>query len=136
MPHHPVEAHMKLPEQLPSDPDEIERLYNEYALDVEDFDDAEFQRIMDARLAVAGIDPKQMTPDQIFGAMAESMNRMLLSLQSAMAEAPDDLASEQVGEIIKAAEELRQQIDSAMQAVEKPVDESQPDGSSVQEIDS
>ena len=119
---------MKLPEQLPSDPDEIERLYNEYALDVEDFDDAEFQRIMDARLAAAGIDSKQMTPDQIFGAMAESMNRMLLSLQAAMADAPDDLASEQVGEIIKAAEELRQQIDSAMHsATEKPLDESPSD---------
>ena len=121
---------MKLPEQLPSDPDEIERLYNEYALDVEDFDDAEFQRIMDARLAVAGIDPRQMTPDQIFSAMAESMNSMLLSLQAAMGKAPDDLASEQVSEIIKAAEELRAQIDSAMRsAVEKPADESQPDAS-------
>ncbi len=50
---------MKLPEQLPTDPDEIERLYQEYAQDVEDFDDAEFQRIMDARLAVWGIDPQQ-----------------------------------------------------------------------------
>ncbi len=80
---------------------------------------------------------KQMTPDQIFGAMAESMNSMLLNLQAAMAEAPDDLAAEQVSEIIKAAEELRAQIDSAMQAAaDKPVDESQPDGSSVQEIDS
>ena len=127
---------MKLPEQLPSDPDEIERLYNEYAQDVDDFDDAEFQRIMDARLAVWGIDPKQMTPDQIFGAMAESMNSMLLNLQAAMAEAPDDLAAEQVSEIIKAAEELRAQIDSAMQAAtDKPADESRPDGSSVQEID-
>jgi predicted nuclease with TOPRIM domain len=136
MPHHRVEARMKLPEQLPSDPDEIERLYNEYAQDVDDFDDAEFQRIMDARLAVWGIDPKQMTPDQIFGAMAESMNSMLLNLQAAMAEAPDDLAAEQVSEIIKAAEELRAQIDSAMQAAaDKPVEESQPDGSSAQEID-
>jgi predicted nuclease with TOPRIM domain len=119
---------MKLPEQLPSDPDEIERLYNAYAQADDDFDEAEFQRLMDARLAVWGIDPKQMTPDQIFGAMAESMNSMLLSLQAAMADAPDDLASEQVGEIIKAAEELRKQIDSAMQAAtENPADESPPD---------
>src|SRR5512137_1747104 len=101
MPHHRVEACMKLPEQLPSDPDEIERLYNEYAQDVDDFDDAEFQRIMDARLAVWGIDPKQMTPDQIFGAMAESMNSMLMNLYSARDEAPDGEAARQVDEIIR-----------------------------------
>jgi len=105
---------MKLPEQLPTDPDAIERLYQEYAQDVDDFDDAEFQRIMDARLAVWGIDPHQMSPDQIFGAMAESMNSMLLNLYSAKGEAPDDEAVRQVDEIIKMAEELREQIGVAM----------------------
>ena len=105
---------MKLPEQLPSDPDEIERLYHEYALDVEDFDDAEFQRIMDARLAVWGIDPRQMTADQIFGAMSESMNSMLMNLYSARDEAPDGEAARQVDEIIHMAEELREHIDLAM----------------------
>jgi hypothetical protein len=126
-----MEAGMKLPEQLPTDPDELERLYNEYAQDVDDFDEAEFQRLMDARLAVWGIDPHQMTPDQIFGAMAESMNSMLLSLYSAKDEAPDDMAVEQVNEIIKMAEELRAQIDSAMHtATEQSVDDSQQDVSS------
>ena len=119
---------MKLPEQLPSDPDEIERLYNEYALDVEDFDDAEFQRMMDARLAVWGIDPKQMTPDQIFGAMAESMNSMLLSLYAAMDDAPDDLASEQVG---RDHQDGRRTAPTDRfghaRAIEKSPDESQPD---------
>jgi len=105
---------MKLPEQLPSDPDEIERLYNAYAQDVEDFDEVEFQRLMDARLAVWGIDPHQMTPDQIFGAMSESMNSMLLNLNAARDEAPDDEAVRQVDEIIKMAEELREQIAVAM----------------------
>ena len=105
---------MRLPEQLPTDPDELERLYQEYAQDVEDFDDAEFQRIMDARLAVWGIDPKQMTADQIFGAMSESMNSMLMNLYSARGEAPDDEAVQQVDEIIKMAEELREQIGVAM----------------------
>lgn len=119
---------MKLPEQLPTDPDEIERLYNQYAQDMEDFDEAEFQRIMDARLAVWGIDPHQMTPDQIFGAMAESMNSMLMSLYAAKDEAPDSTAVEQVSEIIKMAEQLRTQIDTAMQsAIEKPGDEAQQD---------
>jgi len=105
---------MKLPEQLPNDPDELERLYQEYAQDVEDFDAAEFQRIMDARLAVWGIDPEQMTADQIFGAMSESMNSMLMNLYSARGEAPDDEAVQQVDEIIKMAEDLREQIGVAM----------------------
>ena len=105
---------MKLPEQLPTDPDEIERLYHAYAQDVEDFDDAEFQRIMDARLAVWGIDPRQMSADQIFGAMSESMNSMLVNLYAAKNEAPDDEAVRQVDEIIKMAEELREHISIAM----------------------
>jgi hypothetical protein len=119
---------MKLPEQLPTDPDELERLYNEYVQDMDNFDETELQRLMDARLAVWGIDPHQMTPDQIFGAMAESMNSMLMSLYAAKDDAPDSTAVEQVDEIIKMAEELRAQIDSAMHsAIEKPVDESQQD---------
>ena len=105
---------MKLPEQLPSDPEELERLYQAYAQDVEDFDDAEFQRIMDARLAAWGIDPRKMSADQIFGAMSESMNSMLMNLYSAKDEAPDDEAVRQVDEIIKMAEELRSQIAVAM----------------------
>jgi hypothetical protein len=119
---------MKLPELLPTDPDELERLYNEYVQDMDNFDETELQRLMDARLAVWGIDPHQMTPDQIFGAMAESMNSMLMSLYAAKDDAPDSTAVEQVDEIIKMAEELRAQIDSAMHsAIEKPVDESQQD---------
>jgi hypothetical protein len=114
MRHHSAEAIMKLPEQLPADPDELERLYHEYAQDVEDFDDAEFQRLMDARLAAWGIDPKQMTADQIFGAMTESMNSMLINLHAAKDEAPDDEAVMQVDEIIRMAEDLRAQIAVAM----------------------
>ena len=115
---------MKLPEQLPSDPDELERLYQEYAQDVEDFDDAEFQRLMDARLAAWGIDPHQMSADQIFGAMSESMNSMLMNLYSAKDEAPDNEAVRQVDEIIKMAEELRAQINVAMRdaGVQRNVD--------------
>jgi len=56
------------------------------------------------------------------------MNSMLMSLYSAKDDAPDDMAAEQVNEIIKMAEELRAQIDSAMHSTtEKSVDESQPD---------
>ena len=119
---------MKLPEQLPSDPEEIERLYQEYAQDLEDFDEAEFQRIMDARLAAWGVDPRQMSADQIFGAMSESMNSMLMNLYSAKNEAPDDEAVRQVDEIIKMAEELRQQIAVAMRDAGVKGDAIQTDG--------
>ena len=121
---------MKLPEQLPTDPDELERLYDASLQDDEELDEADFQRLINARLAGWGIDPKNMTADQIFGAMAESMNRMLLNLQAAMSEAPDDESAQQVNEIIKAAEELRHQIDTAMQtAADNPTDETPPDRS-------
>jgi hypothetical protein len=123
----PVEASVKLPEQLPNDPDELERLYQAYA-QADDFEEDEFKRIMDARLAVWGIDPHQMTPEQIFGAMAESMNSMLLNLYAAQNDAPDDPAAEQVSEIIKMAEHLREQIDAARHSVTEPsVDEPRQD---------
>ena len=108
---------MKLPEQLPSDPEELERLYHAYAQDVEDFDDAEFQRIMDARLATWGIDPHQMTADQIFGAMSESMNSMLTNLYAAKDEAPDDEAVRQVG-VHWATEQCRDLLDFTLLRME------------------
>jgi hypothetical protein len=131
MRHHSVEAVMKLPEQLPTDPDELEQLYQVYTQDVDDFDDAELQRIMDARLAVWGIDPKQMSADQIFGAMSESMNSMLVNLYAAKDEAPDPEAVRQVDEIIKMAEELRAQIGVAMRdaSVKDDVDVNRNNGS-------
>ena len=122
---------MKLPEQLPTNPDELERLYQAYAQDVENFDDAEFQRLMDARLTVWGIDPRQMTADQIFGAMSESMNSMLVNLYAAKDEAPDDEAVRQVDEIIKMAEELREQIGVAMRDAGVK-DEASSDGGDVE----
>jgi hypothetical protein len=109
---------MKLPEQLPTDPEELEALYRAYSPDSDDFDEAEFQRLMDARLAVWGSDPHQMTADQIFGAMTESMNSMLLNLYSAKGEAPDEESSAQVDEIIHIAEQLREQIQLARQGAE------------------
>ena len=130
MPQHYAEAGMKLPEQLSNDPDELERLYQEYA-QADDIDEIEFKRLLDARLAVWGIDPTQMSPEQIFGAMAESMNSMLLNLYAAQNDAPDDPAAEQVSEIVKLAEHLREQIDAARHSVTEPsVDESRQDASS------
>jgi hypothetical protein len=55
-----------------------------------------------------------MTADQIFGAMSESMNSMLMNLYAAKDEAPDDEAVREVDEIIRMAEELREHINVAM----------------------
>ncbi len=105
---------MKLPDPLPTDPEELDRLYHEYAQSVEEFDEAEFQRLADARLAAWGIDPKNMTAEQIFGAMSESMNSMLMNLYSAKEAAPDDETSDQMDAIIRMAEQLREHIGDAM----------------------
>jgi hypothetical protein len=104
---------MKLPEQLPTDADELEKLYQDYLIS-DDFDDVEFQRLMDARLMSWGIDPKKMTADQLLGAMAESMNKMLVNLHAAIGEAPDEESAQQLNEIIGMAEQLRGDIDKAM----------------------
>ena len=108
---------MKLPDPLPTDPDELERLYHEYAQDVDDFDEAVFHRLMDARLAAWGIDPRTMTAEQIFGAMNESVNSMLMNLYAAKAEAPDEVMTGQMDEIIRMAEQLREHINEAMKDV-------------------
>lgn len=108
---------MKLPPELPTDPEEIERLYSAYLQAEDDFDEAEMQRLMSARLAAWGLDPQHLAPEQAFGAMAESMNSMLLNLYQARDQAPDDETSQQVAEIIRLAEELRDHIDSALREV-------------------
>ena len=112
---------MKLPEQLPTDADELEKLYQEY-LGSDDFDDTEFQRLMDARLLSWGIDPHKMSADQLLGAMSESMNKMLMNLQAAMSEAPDPESAEQLTEIISMAEQLRGDISKAITDVSEPPD--------------
>ena len=108
---------MNLPEPLPTDPDELEKLYQAYLIS-DDFDDAEFQRLMDARLTSWGIDPHKLSADQLLGAMAESMNKMLLNLHAAIGEAPDSESAKQLTEIIGMAEQLRGDIDKAMTDVD------------------
>jgi aminopeptidase C len=112
---------MKLPETLPTDREELEQLYQAYKLDNEDFDEDDFRRLMEARLQAWGVDPQNMSPDQLFGAMSESMNSMLMNLYAAREDAPDDEAVSQVDEIIHLAEQLRQHVTEAMkEALDKP----------------
>jgi hypothetical protein len=98
-----------LPEPLPTDPDELERLYQEYVSN-EAVDQAELERLMKARLRSWGYDPEHITADQVLGLMEESMNRLLLNLYGAMEAAPDDDTQAQLGEIIEQAQKLRGQI--------------------------
>ncbi len=110
---------MQLPDPLPTDPDELQELFLAYSQQ-EDADEAELQRLTEARLAAWGIDPQHMTADQIFSAMSESMNSMLTNLYAAQGEAPDDELAAQMKELIGMAEELRQHIDEAMHEPENP----------------
>ena len=121
---------MTLPDPLPTDPDELEKLYHEYAARTDDFDDDEFQRLMDARLSAWGIDPQHMTAEQLLGAMSESMNSMLMNLYAAQETAPDDETSSQMHEIISMAEQLREHIHEAVQDMDLS-DNTQPPASSV-----
>lgn len=105
---------MQLPDPLPTDPEALEELYQTYCQQ-EDADEAELQRLTEARLAVWGLDPQHMTADQIFGAMSESMNSMLMNLYAAQDEAPDDELAAQMKELIGMAEQLRTHISEAMQ---------------------
>jgi len=104
---------MPLPDPLPTDPEALEQLYQAYRDDIDAFDEAEFKRLVDARLRAQGVDP-DLTPAQLFAAMSESMNSLLMNLYAAANEAPDDEASAQVQAIIQLAEELREQVAVAM----------------------
>jgi len=98
-----------LPDPLPTDPDELEALYKELVMR-DQVDQAELDRLMEARLRAWGLDPQHIMPEQILGLMEESMNRLLVNLYAAMEAAPDDESHGQLAEIIGQAENLRSQI--------------------------
>jgi len=104
---------MQLPDPLPTNPEALEELYQTYCQQ-EDVDEAELQRLTEARLTVWGIDPQHMTANQIFSAMSESMNSMLMNLYAAQDDAPDDELAAQMKELIGMAEQLREHIGEAM----------------------
>ncbi len=108
---------MQLPDPLPTDPDELQELFLDYSQQP-DVDEAELQRLTEARLAAWGIDPRNMTANQIFSAMSESMNSMLVNLYAAQQEAPDDELAGQMQELIGLAEALRVHIGEAMRDLE------------------
>jgi ribosomal protein L12E/L44/L45/RPP1/RPP2 len=70
----------------------------------------DFDRLMSARMKAWGIDPEQMTVDQIVAAMQESINRLLVNLHHAMASAANPAMKARFLEVIAAAERLRNDI--------------------------
>jgi len=104
---------MPLPDPLPTDPDELEALYQDLVAQ-DDFSQDDHDRLMEARLRSWGIDPDNMSAEQLIGAMQESMNRMLLNLRGAMAVAPDEESGARITEAIEMAEQLREDIDRAL----------------------
>ncbi len=105
---------MPLPDPLPTNPDELDALYQQL-VDQHDYSQEEFDRLMEARLRAWGIDPDNMSAGELIGAMQESMNRMLINLRLAKEAAPDDESLSRLEEVIGLAEQLREDIDQAMQ---------------------
>lgn len=98
-----------LPDPLPTDPDELETLYRDY-LEQGHADQAELDRLLEARLRAWGYDPKHMTAEQVMSLMAESVNRMMINLYGALETAPDADSARQVQALVTQAEELRAQV--------------------------
>ena len=82
---------MPLPENLPTNPDELEELYENLLTDG-NLTKAEMQRLMMARLRARGLDPEKLTTQQVADLISESMERIMHSLQRALKTAPNDFA--------------------------------------------
>jgi len=98
-----------LPDPLPTDPEELEALYREFIAQ-DRIDQAEFDRLTEARLRAWGYDPANITVEQLVGLLEESINSLLVNLYGAIESAPDDESRAQLEEIVKRAHELRAQI--------------------------
>jgi hypothetical protein len=101
---------MLLPDPLPTDPDELDALYEKF-MSQDSYSQDDFERLMEARLRAWGMDPDNMTTAELLGAMQESMNRMLLNLHMAIGVAPDEESEKQLTEVIGMAEKLRDDIE-------------------------
>ena len=115
-----------LPDPLPTDPDALEDLYQDY-VSRDAIDPDEFNRLMEARLRAWGYDPQHIKPEQLLGLMEESMNRLLINLHGAAQSAPDEASQEQLQEIIDQAELLRDQINRAFGEIPSSLDDAKRD---------
>ena len=107
---------MRLPDPLPTDPDELEALYQQF-VEQGDYSQDDHDRLMRARLRAWGVDPENMSAEQLIAAMQDSMSRMLVNLRMAMDLAPDAESEAKLTEVIDMAEKLREDIDKALHDV-------------------
>lgn len=98
-----------LPDPLPTNPEELEALYQEY-ISKENVDQAELERLTEARLRAWGYDPQHLSAEQLLGLMEESINHLLLNLYGALDAAPDTDTRRELEAIIDQAQQLRGQI--------------------------
>ena len=104
---------MPLPENLPTNPDELEELY-ENLLAEGNLTKADMQRLLMARLQARGLDPEKLTTQQVADLISESMDRIMTSLQRALKMAPDDFAQSDLKEILEQAEKLNEEIQESL----------------------
>jgi|SRR6185436_13640299 len=104
---------MPLPENLPTNPDELEELY-ENLLAEGNLTKAEMQRLLMARLRARGLDPEKLTTQQVADLISESMERIMNSLQRAFKTAPNDFAQSDLKEILEQAERLNEEIQESL----------------------
>jgi len=112
---------MPLPENLPTDPEALEALY-ENLLSGNDLTKAEMQRVLTARLQARGLDPEHLTTEQVADLISESMNRIMSSLQRALTLAPDTLAQSDLEEILEQAEKLNEEIRQSLSEADLDAD--------------
>jgi hypothetical protein len=98
-----------LPDPLPTDPDELEKLYQE-CIALETIDQADLERLTEARLRAWGYDPQHLSAEQLLGLMEESINHLMMNLYGALDAAPDTGTRRELEAIIDQARELRGQI--------------------------
>jgi methylphosphotriester-DNA--protein-cysteine methyltransferase len=104
---------MPLPENLPTNPDDLEELY-ENLIAEGNLTKAEMQRLLMARLHARGLDPEKLTTQQVADLISESMERIMRSLQRALKTAPEDFAQSDLKEILEQAEKLNEEIQESL----------------------
>jgi hypothetical protein len=106
-----------LPTTLPTDPDLLEALYT-LVVARGDYSQADFDRLMEARLRAWGIEPASLTVEQVLAAMQESMNRLLINLHGARRRASTDIQRARFEQLILIAEQIRGDIDAVTQTID------------------
>jgi hypothetical protein len=108
-----------LPDVLPTDPGELEKLYQD-CIAQDQVDQADLERLTEARLRAWGYDPQHLSAEQLLGLMEESINHLMMNLYGALDAAPDSGTRHELEAIITQAQELRGQIGHIFDETNQP----------------